>query len=1434
METTWKLSIRPDQDSGLPPVDVVVRAQGNATVIDLAVALGRHLAPGVTDQYLVPTRHGQIWPADRRLNECGLRDGEILDVVRMPAEWTQHPGGSSRRRAVLRVVSGPDAGRSFDLATESAMIGRSASCTVSLSDPRVSRQHARLVLVPRPVIIDEGSSYGTAVNGTQIARATGVEWGVPVTVGDTTLTLERVDTVDDAAASVVRPPRFGEPLVEGETEIPTPPTKQKASPIGWAMMLMPLTFSFTFFGPGGNRTAGILSVIGFPLLSVGTYLEQKRRANKDFQEELAIWRSDVEDRLAKLDSHARAQREQAEADHPDLPELHRRAVTAHPLLWTRRESDPDFLAVRVGRGPVPALSVGSLRHGGDRRTAAKIRKQVALRATLDDMPVLVDLAHTGLVAVAGPGELVDEVAQAMVVRLCCDHSPAEVSVTAVLGRNRAFHETWVRWLPHTTRRLGGGAPVAVGPAEGQALLDLLLTEQGRGETICLLDEHAGVPRRAVEAAVAAANATQRDQFGEEAPRPRLHLVWLGDDPNRVPATTGILVDLKASTVAKRDRGGMATLASADTLSLESAWHTARILSGRVDEAALLPADTALPGVIRLPDLLRMDPDDALAVTERWASSRGLRAPIGVGVDGVVTLDLRDDGPHGLVGGTTGSGKSELLQTLICALALNNPPNRMTFLLVDYKGGAAFRECADLPHTVGYITDLTPALVQRALTSLGAEITAREEMLSRFGVKDLVQLEREHPESAPPSLLICVDEFAALTAEVPDFVDGMVNIAQRGRSLGMHLLLATQRPQGVVTPNIRANTDLRIALRMASPDDSNDVIDKPDAAQIPRRTPGRAWVRRTGHGTAEMVQVAWVGAHEDVSVRQVQVDVQAFSGRDNTGHNDPLQQRSRLHPRADLERMVSTARVAFDQSGAEPPARPWIPPLGPEIMLGCERLGEVSLQTSTIDIRRVAPEPGQVPIGMLDVPKVQAQLPLLVDYPQAGHLLVSGASGSGKTELLRTVAVAATLAEPQCQPHIYALDFAGGGLKVLEGWPTVGSVVGDQDLGRVTRAIRLVRQAVTERNNLLASVGAADLAGLAAAGHRLPRLHLLIDNLPALVEALENAGMAFRVHEDLLTAVFVEGRRVGVHVTATTPRRIGVPLAMQAAFGQRLVLRMPSDDDYLVAGVPAGVLTPESPPGRGLAEQAEVQVATIGGAGTPAYGPRLRELAELVGPRQDAAPPPVPSMPTLVLPDELPEPRRDQMTLAADADFLAGVTQRLTDGPILIAGRSRSGRSSVLAGLAELAARSSEPPAETLALGAYQMSAGDLAARLADWRPRPWSLLLVDDLHLWEGPAATALEEVIASAVRGQLAIVATVDASMAKTLIYQGGPLAAMARGRRGLLLCPDYGDGALLGVTVPNQTTEPLEVPGRGLWCANGRCAVVQAVSRPVPDDAG
>lgn len=1492
---SWTLSVNPATDTGLEPVDVVVEAVPEATVLDLAQALGSHLAPERDGLLVAPVGSGRPWPASRRLSECALRSGDLIDVTTVGSAWVARPEPTTTTRGLLRVVAGPDAGRTERLATPSVVVGRAREATVRLSDPLVSGRHVRITFGPRPgsgaplvTVADEGSANGTVVDGHRISRATVIEPGTPFVIGGSTLVVEPAPTsragsagiagsagsaAGDPASSaggsdavaVYRSPRFGEPLVEEVLDVPSPPQRQRPSPLPWTMMVLPAVMGLAMFGTGRGAYSLVYALI-WPLMGFGGWWQQRRANEKDFQRELAAWRRNVDRTVARISEQRGLQHDRAVGDHPDVADLPVRVANHDGTLWSRQPDGPDFMAVRVGRGPVPALLTGRMRDGGDEEVLDATRTELAALATIPDTPVLAPLAGSSLVALTGDDGEVDAAVRALVVRLALDHSPADLTVAAVLGHRRAHHETWLRWLPHAGPRAGGEPAVAIGATDGQALLDRLTSEDGgRGHTVCLVDAGAGIQRRAVEAAAARAADL------------RLHLVWLGDHPHTVPAATQQLVDLRARTVAGRDRSGLQRLDTADHTDLGQAWRAARLITNRVDEAAVLPAESALPTAVRLPDVVSdlRDLDDVEAILRRWATSTGLRAQLGAGVDGVVTLDLREDGPHGLVAGTTGSGKSELLQTLICSLAANTPPSRITFLLVDYKGGAAFRECADLPHTIGYITDLTPALVQRALTSLGAEITRREELLGEFGVKDLIQLEREHPHVAPPALLICVDEFAALTAEVPEFVEGMVNLAQRGRSLGMHLILATQRPAGVVTPAIRANTDLRIALRVGAVDDSRDVIDAPDAARISRRTPGRAWVRRTGHGTAELVQAAWVGAREPVDAATARVDVRAFAAT-----RRPEREAAEVHVdgRTDLDRIVATINAAHTSLGVPAPRRPWLPPLPAELELD---------PAETVDTAaRLAP--AQVVIGRLDDPQRQTQPELVLDYAAAGHVLVHGASGSGKTELLRTLAVSLSLADAHrpgaVAPYVYGLDFAGGGLMALEALPTVGAVIPEQQLSRALRLIRVLRATVEDRSNALTATGATDLESLAALGHVLPRVHLLVDNLPSLMDALESGGAVKRSHSEMLTTILQNGRRVGVHVTATAPGRNGGPSATVASFGRRVVLRLTNPDDYMMLGVPNTLLTPDSAPGSVLIGRQVGQVATIGGSGTPLQNERIAAAAAFVesavGERPRGT---IPAMPTTVPAEAVPAAEGTTVTVGVDADTITPVRADLANGPTLVVGRSRSGRTSVLHGLsaahttgyaAELApegAAASQPGEDLVQTGSgdadrsdgcepvdvVQTGAGG-ANRIAYLAPAgarvpsglspaayssvvevtTWitrrekgarGLLLIDDAHLVERDASSAelleLVGALDAATRDGLAVVAAADTDELRSRTGGGALLGWLRRARQGLILQPDGLDGTVLGITVPNQSVEVMTGPGRGLWCQDGTAVLVQAV---------
>ncbi|MDT0157722.1 FtsK/SpoIIIE domain-containing protein [Microbacterium sp. ARD32] len=1439
----WRVSVRPTTESGLQPVDVVVTAERGGSVADLAAGLGRHIAG--SSVLLAPVTAGVPWPAQTPLAEAPLRDGDVIEVASVGPDWLDRPTPTSAPRAIVQVLTGSDAGTQVPLRSEVATIGRGADATVRLNDPLVSRTHARLILGPEPVISDEGSAHGTQVAGRPAVRPQPVSWGEPITVGSTVIALQPGRAADSTAQrSIWRSPRFGTAVAGTEVQFPTPPSQPHRQPFPWPMILMPLLMGGVMFLTMRNAYS-LVFMIGFPMMMVVTHLMQRRTAKREFAEETRIWREDLAVILTTLDQAAQHQRANAVDDDPEPRVVSDRATSADRAVWVRQSDDDDFLHLRAGIGPRPALVTGDAKQQGDRALRAEAAEEAARRATLPDMPVTVPLGP--LTAVVGEGEQLDAWLRAALIRLAVTHSPNDVRVVAVLGQEHARMESWLRWLPHAAPLAGGLASVAIGAGDGQALLEeLARTVGGVEHVVCLIDSAAGVPRRTLEGVAAIAEDS------------RLHLIWVGDDLARVPAATDAAIDLPRSSIQHADRGGVDAITRLDALDLASAWRSARALGGYRDEAAVLAGESALPDRVRIADLSSdlADLDDAEAIAQRWASSRGLRAQLGVGADGVCSIDLREDGPHGLVAGTTGAGKSELLQSLLCSLALNNPPSRITFLLVDYKGGAAFRECAQLPHTVGYITDLTPALVQRALTSLHAELTTREHLLAEYGAKDLPALERMHPEIAPPSMLICVDEFAALLAEVPDFIDGMVSIAQRGRSLGMHMILATQRPAGVVTPQIKANTDLRIALRVASPDDSTDVVDAPDAANLSRRTPGRALLRRTGHGTREMVQVAYVGGTEQLHDAGERVRVAPFTARAIDGGAVDA---GRPHEHSDLERIVTTVTTAFLRSGMQAPRRPWIPPLPEELplavvepgrlVIGADARDEAAIADSGADATVVEQAPGTVLLGLQDVPGEQRQVPWSIDYGRTGHLLVFGASGSGKTELLRTVAASVTAGAERAAACVYGIDAGGGGLTVLERLGSVGSIVVEQSTERMLRLIRMVHRTVTERNAMLASHGVADLDALAATGVHVQRIHLLIDNLPAVLDSLEGGGAMRRQHADQLLTVLQEGRRCGVHITATAPQRTGVPSQILAAFGGRVVMRMSVEDDYAMLGVPTGVLDRESPAGRGLFGPHEVQVATLGGAGTPLQAERLDELGTHLGDRYDeVAATAVPVMPTRLPQSVLPRPQRDELVLGVEQDVVAPVSLRLCDGPILLTGRARSGRTSALIGLAQLARRA-EDPAEVVLIaprgGSDEMpavadrmitDAAEAAAWAQDAATRVdgegWMLVLVDDVHEWErawdanGDERRALENLTALLSLPDVAVVVAGDPDELRSRQHIPSLASAVKRSRRAMLIAPEMGDGSLVGAQVPMNSHEPMAGTGRGLLVAGGQIQVVQLIS--------
>ena len=653
---------------------------------------------------------------------------------------------------------------------------------------------------------------------------------------------------------------------------------------------------------------------------------------------------------------------------------------------------------------------------------------------------------------------------------------------------------------------------------------------------------------------------------------------------------------------------------------------------------------------------------------------------------------------------------------------------------------------------------------------------------------------------PPSLLIVVDEFAALAREVPAFVDGVVDIAARGRSLGLHLLLATQKPGGVVTPAIQANTGLRIALRMASDEESHDVIGSAQAGRLSRRTPGRGVIRK-GPGELVTFQSAYVGGMttpaSEASLELGELSLAGVRWLTSPAAQTPVA----ADGPNDLRRLVSVINAAADQTASSAPRRPWLDPLPVALDL--------------LDLPRPADDTSFA-FGLADLPLQQARELASFVPDRDGSLALFGAGGAGKTVALRTLAAALGLARNKAPVHVYALDFAGRGLDLIEPLPHVGAVIPGDDYERVTRLLRELKAEIDRRAPLFADARASSMAEYRHSGPdgaALARIVVLLDgydNFLATYESVDRGRWT-----ELLPRLVADGRAAGVHLVLTGSRRSSLPLALHSAIQARLVMRLANDDEYLALGADAGWFDSDTPAGRGRLGGTEIQVAVLGGnSATAIEAATFRRLGEALAALLPAAPP------VRVLPGEV---HRHELRAAK-----SGVAWLLTDdfdtiGPdlsqhVLIAGRARSGKSTALASLVGAARATGEEPEVYAADPARcPLAARDLAALAERLAADRTGLVFLDGIDRVGGsPAEYLLQEAITS---GALRVVATADNAAARAY----DPTIKAIRTRCDVLvLQPDADlDGDLLGQPLPRTARH--FPPGRGYARMLDHVAVVQ-----------
>jgi S-DNA-T family DNA segregation ATPase FtsK/SpoIIIE len=1468
---------RPDSTA----TNVAITADATATVQDVATALyagdPTRAHAEVPDRLTLQVSSNaqgaggpvRVLSPSADVIEAGLRSGSTVSIARVPQDYDSPGQDRGAPVAALRILSGPDAGQEFALPVGASYIGRAQGVDIQLRDTQVSKRHARITVGETIEITDLNSANGLLMGGRRMSRST-LTSSDSVTIGQSTVsvvTLQRMGTLAPTSPVVEfnRSPRVVARFEERKLAAPVPPKPANPQRFPYMALVAPLLIGPLMYMMT-QRIGTLLFMVMSPLMMLGNYFDTRFRTKRRLRDEgmqFDLTEAATYETITRIHGVERAVRLGETPAAVDAVDAVRRLGR---LLWTHRPEHTGFLTFRIGVGDGVSRTEMELPSSNNTLPEywSRLEQLAATCARIDGVPITGTLRTCGAVGVAGESAYAEGVARSILVQLAGFHSPAELVLTALISQKARPAWEWLEWLPHCGSAhspLGDGDHLADNAAAGAVLLsrleDLL---EARGAT---LDERAAlrgpldarsekeVPAPIVPAVVvlvtddAPLDRARLTRLAERGPDAGVFVVWVAPVLEQLPAAcrTFVLAQPESTTGEVR-MGRLSFPVQCELLDLATAHEVARILAPVVDVGAPTADDSDLPRSLSFVTLAGAEVvEDADALVERWKengsltprdgsppvrrkSAATLRALVGHSATEPMYLDLRTQGPHALVGGTTGAGKSEFLQSWVLGMATAHSPDRVTFLFVDYKGGAAFADCVKLPHTVGLVTDLSQHLVRRALTSLRAELHYREHLLNAKKAKDLISLERTGDPECPPSLLIVVDEFAALAKEIPEFVDGVVDVAQRGRSLGLHLILATQRPAGVIKDNLRANTNLRVALRMNDEADSSDILGVPLAAHFDPSIPGRGAVK-TGPGRITPFQTAYAGGWTTNEPERTRIDIEEMSFGTGAAWEIPAPEVEEVDERGpnDIARMVMTVSGAAARAGVPTPRKPWLDELAPTYDLAL-------LPNPRTDV--------QLLIGVEDNPRAQAQPTVFYEPDRDGNMAIYGTGGSGKSAALRTIAVSAAITARGGPVQVYAID-AASGLRMLEDLPHVGSVISSDDSERVTRLIRMLRDLVEERSARYAAVRAGDIVEYRALANapEEPRILVLVDGIGPFRDEYEYKPTPWFPVWSAFSQVATDGRQVGVHVVVTGDRASAVPRSLASTIQKRVVLRLASDDDYMMLGVPKDVLSAASPPGRGIMGDNEVQFAILGGDANVSI--QSRELGKLqaamrrIGVRKA---PPIQKLPDQFQLSALPPLTGERPTFGLDDLDIAPVALPAR-GTFLLGGPGGGGRTTALVTIAQAVRRTEGmrvvylAPRRTSIAGldlwdAAATNPEDVVALLAKLSPAvvdgsaaPGSLVVcVESITEFTGtPAEAPLNQFVKACVLAEQMVVGEAESSTWTKAFAIFQPFKA---GRSGLILTPGDMDGETLLGTGFGRFKRADFPPGRGFLVINGRARKV------------
>ncbi|WP_435772079.1 type VII secretion protein EccCa [Nocardioides sp. SYSU DS0651] len=1166
-------------------------------------------------------------------------------------------------------------------------------------------------------------------------------------------------------------------LPSGQLQIQPPPQIQPSEgAAGVAMNAIPMLGSLGSIvlvaglggGNGQHQALRFIAAGMFLFATLGFIVVQIDRQRKQRQQQVTGSRTEYLRYLATVRKVARdaaaQQRRALTWTHPD-PEALPALAEDRSRVWERSSADPAFLQVRYGVCAQPlALELVPPESAPiddvDPASASALHRLLVVHRIQPDLPASIDLRAFDRIEVCGGEEEARSLARALLCSAAAFQSPESLQVAVLASDATLAHWDWVKWLPHAHSQHHNDA---VGPARmvTTSLTDLAqMLPPDLGERPRFgADERPAIPH-----ILLVTDGAALPPGNHVIPPDGLHGVTVVDLPARwgeldsatalrleiedrpVPGGDGRpagsaassvpLVAVRLRTEPVRAKGDQCSLATAEALARRlTPLFTPSAGASVGDEAADITAPTDFMDLLGLGDVHRFDP--AAAWRSRPARDR-LRIPIGVGDGGnPVHLDIKESaqqgmGPHGLVIGATGSGKSEFLRTLVLGLAMTHSPEQLNMVLVDFKGGATFAGMADLPHVSAVITNLAQelTLVDRMQDALSGEMVRRQELLREAGnfasIRDYEKARTSgDPESAHlaplPSLFLVVDEFSEMLSAKPEFIDLFVAIGRLGRSLGLHLLLASQRLEEGRLRGLESHLSYRVGLRTFSAQESRAVLGVPDAYELPA-VPGLGYLKPDPTSLTRF-KAAYVSGPPQASRRRVHRDsggkvrgILPFTVSEVQTFDEPDPDEAPAPARADGgDQGESLLDVAVGRMEGRGPAahQVWLPPLDrpdtldqlmPDLAPHPE-LGLVSLQWRNAGGLTV-------PLGTVDRPREQRRDTLTVGLGgAAGHVAVVGGPRSGKSTLLRTVVTSLALTTTPLESQFYVLDFGGGTFAPLAALPHVAGVGSRSEPEVVRRIVAEVRSVVDRREAYFRSQGIDSIET-----YRSRRAQGRADDGYGDVFLVVDGWGTLRADFDDLELEIQQlagrGLTFGLHVVAAATRWADFRAAMRDLLGTRLELRLgdaiDSEIDRKVAA-----LVPMGRPGRGLVpgklhflgalpridgrpgaddlgDGVDALVAAVAQAWRGPAGPKLRLLPDRIGL------------------DEVRSLAGDhtgrQLVLAVNEKELAPVGLDVDAEPhLLVFGDGKSGKSNLLRGYCHEVMRTRTPKEAQIVLVDYRRS-----------------------------------------------------------------------------------------------------------------------------------